>query len=115
MALTRLRAELDRQAPRPVEVMDFFAAIEGFEGATDLSWQELQRLNVIDIVGDGIIHLRGWPTDMVADVHERVRLLDTFRGDHMTNGLLIGTYILGLTKARLTTHSILTIHRCWAH
>ena len=87
LALTCLHAEINRQAPRPVEVMEFLAAIEGFEDSTDISWQDLQQLNAIDIVGDAIIHLRGWPPGMVADVQERVCLLDVFCDDHMTNGL----------------------------
>ena len=78
LALTRLRAELNRQAPRPVQVMEFLVAIEDFEDATDIPWEELQQLNAIDIIGDAIIHLRGWPPTMVADVQERERLLGAF-------------------------------------
>ena len=78
LALTRIRAELNRQAPRPVEVMEFMAAIEGFEDATNLLWQELQPINAIGNIGDGISHLRGWSTGMTADVHEQVCLLDVF-------------------------------------
>ena len=33
LTLTRLRVELDRQAPRPVEVMEFMTATEGFVDA----------------------------------------------------------------------------------
>ena len=70
VALTRLCAKINWQAPHPVEVMELLAAIEGFEDATDISWEDLQQLNVIDIVGDAIIHLCGWPPGMVADVQE---------------------------------------------
>ena len=77
-ALTRLCAEINRQAPRPVQVMDFLAAIEDFEDATDISWEELHQLNAIDFIGDAIIDLREWPAAMVADVQKRVRLLDAF-------------------------------------
>ena len=87
-ALSRLRAELDRQSPSPIQVMKLFDVIERFGDANELSWQDLQRLNVIDIIGDGIIHLRGWPRGMVADEQERACLLDAFRGDDVTNGLL---------------------------
>ena len=78
LALTRLRAELNWQASRPVQVMDFLVAKRNFEGVTDISWEELQQLNAIDIIGDAIIHLRGWPPTMVADVQERERLLGAF-------------------------------------
>ena len=86
-ALTRLCAEINRQAPRPVQVMDFLAAIEDFKDATDIPWEELQQLNVIDIIGDAIIHLCGWPPAMVVDVQEQERLLGAFRGNHTTNSL----------------------------
>ena len=76
--LTNLRAELNRQAPRPVQVMELLAAIEDFEDATDIYWEELQHLNTIDIIGDALIHLRGWPPAMVVDVQERLRLLDAY-------------------------------------
>ena len=88
LALTQLHAELDWQVPRPVEVMAFMRAVERFGDPSNMSWQELQRLNAVPIIGDAISHLRGWPMGMAGDVHERVRLLDVYRGDHMTNGLL---------------------------
>ena len=88
LALTRLRAELDRQAPRPVEVMEFMRAVEGFGDASNISWQELQQLNAVAIIGDAISHLCDWPMGMTGNVHERVRLLDVYHEDHMTNGLL---------------------------
>ena len=39
-------------------------------------------------MGDTVIHLRGWLMGMTGDVHERVRISDVYRGNHMTNGLL---------------------------
>ena len=88
LALTRLRSKLDRHAPRPVEVIEFMSAREGFGNPTNLSWQELQRLNAIDIISDAISHLRGWSMGMTVDVHERVCLLNVYCCDHITNGLL---------------------------
>jgi len=46
--------------------MESFDVVERFGNANELSWQDLQRLNVIDIIGDGVIHLRGWRCGMVA-------------------------------------------------
>ena len=66
-ALSRLRVELDQQLPRPIGVMEFFAAVKQFGDANELFRQELQRLNIIDIIGDGLILLCGWPTGMVTD------------------------------------------------
>ena len=88
LALTQLHAELDWQVPRPVEVMEFMRAVEQFGDPSNMSWQELQRLNAVPIIGDAISHLRGWLMGMTGDVHERVRLLDVYLGDHTTNGLL---------------------------
>ena len=68
--------------------MDFFDAIEQFGDANELSWQDLQRLNGIGIISDGVIHLRGWPLGMVAYEHEQACLLDAFWGGNVTNGLL---------------------------
>jgi hypothetical protein len=83
LALTRLRAELDRQAPRLVEVMEFMRAVERFGDPSNIVWQELQRLNAVPIIGDTISHLRGWPMGMTGDVHERVCLLGVYHGDHI--------------------------------
>jgi hypothetical protein len=82
-----LRAEISRQAPRPLHVMAILAKIEDFEDAINISHHQLQQFNAIEIIGDALIHLRGWPQAMVVDAQERIRILDAYRGNYTTRGL----------------------------
>ena len=76
------------QAPRPVEVMEFMRALEQFGDLSNISWQDLQRMNAVPIMGNAVVHLRGWCEGITDDAHERVRILDVYRGNPMSNGLL---------------------------
>ena len=79
---------MNRQAPRPVEVMEFMRALEQFGNPSNISWQDLQRMNAVPIMGDAVIHVRGWRQGMTDDVHERVCILDLYCENTMSNGLL---------------------------
>ena len=76
--VVNLRAELSRQAPRPLNVMAILATIEGFEDARNISPHQLRQFNVIEIIGDALIHIRGWPQAMVIDAQEKNRILNAY-------------------------------------
>ena len=88
LALTRLRAELNCPTPRPVEVLEFIRALEEHGNPSNIAWKDLQHMNAVPIMGDAIIHLKGWRQGMTDDPHERVCILDVYRGDNMSNGVL---------------------------
>jgi len=84
----RMNAEMQRLAPRPVEMLEFMRSLEEHLNPGNMEWQDLEEMDAVTTVGDAIIHLRGWRFEMTDDPNERDRLLDVYRGDGRTDGLL---------------------------
>ena len=84
----RMNAETQRLAPRPVEMLEVMRSLEEHLNPGNVEWQDLEEMDAVTTVGDAIIHVRGWRFEMTDDPNERDRLLDVYRGDGMTDGLL---------------------------
>ena len=64
------------------------ASLEEHLNPANMEWQDLEQMDAVRTMGDAIIHLRGWRFGMTDDPNERDRLLDVYRGDGRTDGLL---------------------------
>ena len=59
LALTRIRTELPRQAPHPVEMLEFMGSLEEHTNPSNMEWQDLEEMDAVRTMGDVIIHLKG--------------------------------------------------------
>ena len=78
VTVIRMNAEMQRLAPRPVEMLEFMRSLEEHLNPANMEWQDLEQMDAVTTMGDAIIHLRGWRFEMTNNPNERNCLLDVY-------------------------------------
>ena len=69
-------------------MLEFMRSLEEHTNPSNIAWQDLEQMDAVRTMGDTIIHLKNWRFGMTDDPNERDRLIDVYRGNGRSDGLL---------------------------